>query len=107
MTYSPMLSSLGAGRVAIPQNGQARTHRVAHVLAGKPVCICRSMRLPEHTLACAELRFAGDLGPFGDLGLEEGRKLIRRAADETIAEGHAARLDVGEREHALDIGVDL
>src|SRR5262245_43130851 len=49
----------------------------------------------------------GDLGPLGDLVLEEGVELRRRAADVAIAERYRLLLDVGQRQDALHVGVNL
>src|SRR5947199_10526412 len=49
----------------------------------------------------------GDLGPFGDLALKKGSKLLRRTTDKMIAERDAALLHIRHRQDALDVGIDL
>src|SRR5438445_5790137 len=55
----------------------------------------------------AEVGILRHRGPFGDLGLEEGAELVRRAPDEAVAERHRALLDVRQREHPRNVAVDL
>src|SRR5262245_65446192 len=52
-------------------------------------------------------RALGEFRPFGNLALEERVELLGRAADKTIAEGDRLLLDVGQRQDALHVGIDL
>src|SRR5947209_18962342 len=47
------------------------------------------------------------LGPFRDLVLEKGVEPFRRTADIAIAERDRLLPHVGQRQDALDVGVDL
>src|SRR5215470_8566129 len=60
-----------------------------------------------HASPRREIGAFGHLGPLGDLVLEKTRQLLRRAADEAIAERNAARLDVGLRQDARHVAIDL
>src|SRR4029453_14686518 len=47
------------------------------------------------------------VGPLGDLALEKLAELFGRLADEAVAERDTFLLHVRQRQHALDIAVDL
>src|SRR3970282_2477234 len=51
--------------------------------------------------------FLNELGVLGDLGLDEGSQLLRRAGCGVHAEGGEGLLDVGVTQDARQLGVEL